>query len=139
MAETGHLVLTTVHTSEAPQAISRIVDIFPPHEQQGVRTQISLSLQGVLVQQLLPDASGSGRVLATEVMVANAAVRNLIRENNLQQLRSAIETGAKDGMHSMNSSLLRLESEKRITTDKAIACSNDIKGIMRELSRTVKA
>jgi twitching motility protein PilT len=139
MAETGHLVLTTVHTSEAPQAISRIVDIFPPHEQQGVRTQISLSLQGVLVQQLLPDASGTGRVLATEVMVANAAVRNLIRENNLQQLRSAIETGAKDGMHSMNSSLLRLESEKRITADKAIACSNDIKGIMRELARPVKA
>jgi twitching motility protein PilT len=139
MAETGHLVLTTVHTSEAPQAISRIVDIFPPHEQQGVRTQISLSLQGVLVQQLLPDASGSGRVLATEVMVANPAVRNLIRENNLQQLRSAIETGAKDGMHSMNSSLLRLEKEKRITADKAIACSNDIKGIMRELARPVKA
>jgi twitching motility protein PilT len=128
-----------VHTSEAPQAISRIVDIFPPHEQQGVRTQISLSLQGVLVQQLLPDASGVGRVLATEVMVANAAVRNLIRENNLQQLRSAIETGAKDGMHSMNSSLLRLESEKRITTDTAIASSNDIKGIMRELARPVKA
>ena len=67
------------------------------------------------------------------------AVRNRIRENNLQQLRSAIETGAKDGMHSMNSSLLRLESEKRITTDKAIACSNDIKGIMRELARPVKA
>jgi twitching motility protein PilT len=139
MAETGHLVLTTVHTSEAPQAISRIVDIFPPHEQQGVRTQISLSLQAVLVQQLLPDASGIGRVLATELMVANAAVRNLIRENNLQQLRSAIETGSKDGMHSMNSSLLRLESEKRITTDKAIASSNDIKGIMRELARPVRA
>ncbi|MFH1689117.1 MAG: ATPase, T2SS/T4P/T4SS family, partial [Candidatus Eisenbacteria bacterium] len=139
MAETGHLVLTTVHTSEAPQAISRIVDIFPPHEQQGVRTQISLSLQAVLVQQLLPDASGIGRVLATELMVANAAVRNLIRENNLQQLRSAIETGSKDGMHSMNSSLLRLEREKRITTDKAIASSNDIKGIMRELARPVRA
>jgi twitching motility protein PilT len=135
MAETGHLVMTTVHTSEAPQAISRIVDIFPPHEQQGVRTQISLSLQAVLVQQLLPDASGTGRVLATELMVANAAVRNLIRENNLQQLRSAIETGAKDGMHSMNSSLLRLESEKRITTETAISSSNDIRGIMRELGK----
>jgi twitching motility protein PilT len=139
MAETGHLVMTTVHTSEAPQAISRIVDIFPPHEQQGVRTQISLSLQGVLVQQLLPDASGVGRCLATELMVANSAVRNLIRENNLQQLRSSIETGAKDGMHSMNSSLLRLEKEGRITTDTAIAASNDIKGIMRELARPVRS
>ena len=75
---------------------------------------------------------------ATELMVANAAVKNLIRENSLQQLRSAIETGSKDGMHSMNSSLLRLESEGRITTDTAIASSNDIKGIMRELARPVK-
>ncbi len=133
MAETGHLVMTTVHTSEAPQAISRIVDIFPPHEQQGVRTQISLSLQAVLVQQLLPDASGMGRVLATELMVANAAVRNLIRENSLQQLRSAIETGAGDGMHSMNVALLKLVSEGRLTTETAVRASNDIKGIMREL------
>jgi twitching motility protein PilT len=133
MAETGHLVMTTVHTSEAPQAISRIVDIFPPHEQQGVRTQISLSLQAVLVQQLLPDASGTGRVLGTELMVANAAVRNLIRENNLQQLRSAIETGSKDGMHSMNSSLLGLVSNGRLSTETAVGASNDIKGIMREL------
>ena len=133
MAETGHLVLTTVHTSEAPQAISRIVDIFPPHEQQGVRTQISLSLQAVLVQQLLPDASGTGRVLATELMMANAAVKNLIRENSLQQLRSAIETGAKDGMHSMNASLLDLVSNGKLTTENAVGASNDIKGIMRDM------
>jgi len=135
LAETGHLVLTTVHTSEAPQAISRILDIFPPHEQQGVRTQVSLCLQGVLVQQLLPDASGTGRVLATELMVATPAVRNLIRENNLQQLRSAIETGAKEGMHSLNSSLLRLVRENRITPEVAIASSNDIKGIVRDLGK----
>ncbi|MFH1688722.1 MAG: ATPase, T2SS/T4P/T4SS family, partial [Candidatus Eisenbacteria bacterium] len=133
MAETGHLVLTTVHTSEAPQAISRIVDIFPPHEQHGVRTQLSLSLQAVLVQQLLPDASGVGRVLATELMVANAAVRNLIRENSLQQLRSAIETGSKDGMHSMNAALVKLVSEGKLTTETAVGASNDIKGIMRDL------
>jgi len=135
LAETGHLVLTTVHTSEAPQAISRIVDIFPPHEQHGVRTQLSMSLQGVLVQQLLPDASGSGRCLATEVLIATAAVRNLIRENNLQQLRSCIETGTKDGMHSLNSSLLRLHKDGKIAVDTTISSSNDIKGIMRELSR----
>lgn len=135
LAETGHLVMTTVHTSEAPQAISRILDIFPPHEQQGVRTQISLCLEGVLVQQLLPDASGVGRVLGTELMVATSGVRNLIRENNLQQLRSAIETGTKDGMHTMNSSLIRLVSEKRITAETALASSNDIKGILRDLGR----
>jgi len=135
LAETGHLVLTTVHTSEAPQAISRILDIFPPHEQQGVRTQISLCLEGVLVQQLLPDASGTGRVLATELMVATPAVRNLIRENNLQQLRSAIETGSKEGMHSLNSSLVRLVRERRITPEIAIGSSNDVKGILRDLGR----
>lgn len=135
LAETGHLVLTTVHTSEAPQAISRIVDIFPSHEQQGVRTQLSLCLEGVLVQQLLPDASGTGRRLATEMMVATAAVRNLIRENNLQQLRSTIETGSKDGMHSLNSSLLRLTQEGNLSPETALLSSNDIKGMMRELGK----
>jgi twitching motility protein PilT len=135
LAETGHLVLTTVHTSEAPQAISRILDIFPPHEQQGVRTQISMCLEGVLVQQLLPHASGVGRVLATEMMIATSGVRNLIRENNLQQLRSAIETGARDGMHTMNSSLIKLERDKKITAEMAITASNDVKGILRDLGR----
>jgi len=135
LAETGHLVMTTVHTSEAPQAISRILDIFPPHEQQGVRTQMSMCLQGVLVQRLLPDAGGVGRVLATEMMVATSGVRNLIRENNLQQLRSAIETGAKDGMHTLNASLLRLVREGRITAETAISASNDVKGILRELGQ----
>ncbi len=136
LAETGHLVLSTVHTSDAPQAVSRIVDIFPPHEQGGVRTQISMSLQGILVQKLLAEACGVGRCLATELLVATSAVRNLIRENNLQQLRSAIETGSKDGMHSLNSSLLTLEREGRITAEMAITVSNDAKGILREFSRT---
>ncbi len=133
LAETGHLVMTTVHTAEAPQAVSRVVDIFPPHEQQGVRTQISMSLEAILVQQLLPHASGVGRVLATELMVASSAVRNLIRENNLQQLRSVIETSSKDGMHTLNSSLLDLERDNRITSETAIATSNDVRGMMRDI------
>jgi twitching motility protein PilT len=133
LAETGHLVMTTVHTSEAPQAISRVVDIFPPHEQQGVRTQMSMSLEAILVQQLLPHASGVGRVLATELMIASPAVRNLVRENNLQQLRSVIETSAKDGMHTLNSSLLELERDKRISVETAVATSNDVRGIMRDI------
>lgn len=136
LAETGHLVLSTVHTSDAPQAISRIIDIFPPHEQQGVRTQISMCLQGILVQKLLPESCGVGRCLATELMVATSAVRNLVRENNLQQLRSAIETGAKDGMHSLNASLLKLVADNRITAELAIAVTNDVKGILRELGRS---
>jgi twitching motility protein PilT len=89
------------------------------------------------VQQLLPHASGVGRVLATEVMVATSGVRNLIRENNLQQLRSAIETGTRDGMHTMNSSLLRLERDKKITAEMAITASNDVKGILRDLGKAV--
>ncbi len=136
LAETGHLVLSTVHTNDAPQAISRIIDIFPPHEQQGVRTQLSMCLQGVLVQKLLPEACGVGRCLATELMVATSAVRNLIRENNLQQLRSSIETGAKDGMHSLNASLLTLVGDNRITAELAIVVTNDVKGILRELGRS---
>jgi twitching motility protein PilT len=136
LAETGHLVLTTVHTADAPQAISRILDIFPPHEQQGVRTQISMSLDAVLVQLLLPHASGTGRVLATELMVATSAVRNLIRENNLQQLRSAIEMGSKEGMHTLNESLLGLLTQKKITAEAAFGATNDYKGIMRDLGRT---
>jgi len=135
LAETGHLVLTTVHTSDAPQAISRIIDIFPTHEQQGVRTQISLCLQGVLVQQLLPDASGVGRQLATECLIATVAVRNMIRENTLQQLRSAIEMGAREGMHTLNDALLKLVRESRITTESAMAHTNDLKGLRRDLGK----
>jgi twitching motility protein PilT len=95
-----------------------------------------MCLEGVIVQQLLPHASGVGRVLATEVMVATSGVRNLIRENNLQQLRSAIETGTRDGMHTMNSSLIKLEREKQITPEMAITASNDVKGILRDLGRS---
>jgi twitching motility protein PilT len=135
LAETGHLVLTTLHTSDAAQVVTRIVDIFPPYEQGSVRTQLSLVLNGVMVQQLVPDAAGKGRVLATEVLVATMGVRNLIRENQPQQIRSMIETGSKEGMHTLNESLLRLHYSGRITLEDALRASSDPKDLMRMMER----
>src|SRR5256885_7996696 len=93
-AETGHLVLATLHTPDAPQTIERIIDVFPPYQQQQVRLQLATALQGVISQQLVPRASGKGRVMVPEVMMATTGVRNMIREHQVEQLRTAIQTGA---------------------------------------------
>lgn len=119
LAETGHLVLATLHTGDAMQAISRIIDVFPPDQHQQVRVQLSLTLIGVLVQQLVPRLDGQGRVLAVEVLEVTPAVRNLIRKNELQQLYSVIQTSTKEGMITMNGSLLRLFQEGAITLEQA--------------------
>lgn len=107
-AETGHLVLATLHTTDATQAIDRLVDVFPPHQQDQIKTQLSVTLQGVIAQQLLPRIDGPGRVAAFEILVATPAVRNLIREGKTHQIPSAIQTGAKHGMRSMENSLREL-------------------------------
>lgn len=119
-AETGHLVLATLHTPDAAQTIERIIDVFPSHQQQQVRLQLSASLQGVVSQSLLPRADGGGRVLATEVLTCTPAVRNLIREQAVEQIPTAIQTGIQYGMHTMDSSLKLLYQEGIITYD--IAC-----------------
>lgn len=113
-AETGHLVLTTLHTPSASQTIDRIIDIFPPHQQAQIRIQLSASLQGVIAQQLLPRADQAGRVGAFEILVATPAVRNLIREGKTHQLPSVIQTGAKAGMVTMDASLKQLLQDKII-------------------------
>ncbi len=120
-AETGHLVLATLHTPDAAQTIERIIDVFPSHQQQQVRLQISAALQGVVCQTLIPHASGSGRVLATEVLVATPAVRNLIREQAVEQLPTAIQTGIQYGMHTMDMSLKILYQNGLISYDEAIS------------------
>ena len=120
LAETGHLVLATLHTGDAQQSISRIIDVFPPDRHQQVRVQLSLTLIGVLVQQLIPRLDGEGRVLAVEVLEANAAVRNLIRKNELQQIYSLIQTSSADGMMTMNDSLLRFFKEGKISLEQAM-------------------
>ncbi len=107
LAETGHLVFATLHTYSAAQTIDRIIDIFPPHQQNQVRMQISLTLRGVLTQRLLP-AVGGGRVAARELLINTPAVANLIRENKISQIKTVIQTSAKDGMLTMENSLNKL-------------------------------
>ncbi|MDF2593459.1 MAG: type pili twitching motility protein PilT, partial [Clostridia bacterium] len=102
-AETGHLVLSTLHTVGAAKTIDRVIDVFPPHQQQQIRVQLASELEGVISQQLLPTADGVGRVAAFEVMTATPAIRNLIRENKTHQIQSVIQTGTKFGMKTMDS------------------------------------
>lgn len=107
-AETGHLVMATLHTPDASQTVDRIIDVFPPYQQQQVKIQLAGTLQGVISQQLLPRKDRGGRVLATEVMIATPAVRNLIREHETEQLLTHIQTGFQYGMHTMDKSLKAL-------------------------------
>src|SRR4051812_14954353 len=123
-AETGHLVFATLHTQDAPQSIDRIIDVFPAAQQGQVRTQLAVALQGVITQQLLPTADGSGRVAACEVLVPNAAVRNLIREGKTYQIYSAMQTGAQTGMQTMDAALAQLVREGKITRQLAEARSS---------------
>lgn len=119
-AETGHLVLATLHTPDAPQTIERIIDIFPAVQQPQVKVQLAECLQGVVSQLLLPHASGHGRVLATEIMVATPAVRNLIREQQIEQLPTQLQTGRHYGMQTMDKSLKDLVDHKLITLPVAL-------------------
>jgi twitching motility protein PilT len=120
-AETGHLVLATLHTPDAPQTIERIIDVFPPYQQQQVKLQLADSLQGVVSQLLLPIASGKGRVLATEVLIATPAIRNLIREQELEQIPTLMQTGSQYGMKTMDKSLKELFNQGKITLDTALS------------------
>jgi twitching motility protein PilT len=121
VAETGHLVLSTLHTNSAVQTINRIIDIFPEQQQPQVRAQLSLILQGVISQQLIPRADERGRVLAVEVMIPNPAIRNLIRENKIHQLYSQLQVGqSKFGMQTMSQSLLDLYTRRLITYEEAM-------------------
>src|SRR5205823_4843914 len=122
-AETGHLVFATLHTQDCAQTVDRIIDVFPPSQQDQVRVQLSVALQGVATQQLLPTADGKGRVLAAEVLVPTPAVRNLIREGKTHQIYSAIQTGASFGMQTMDTSLAELVRRNVITRELAEARS----------------
>lgn len=124
-AETGHLVMSTVHTQDAPQTIDRIVDVFPPEQQQQIRMQLSVVLVGVLSQTLLPNAQGTGRVAAFELMVATPSVRNLIREGKTHQLYMDIQTGAEYGMQTLDSCLLGLVRKGLVDFEDAIAKSSN--------------
>ncbi|MDQ3741359.1 MAG: type IV pilus twitching motility protein PilT [Actinomycetota bacterium] len=114
-AETGHLVFATLHTQDAPQTIDRIIDVFPPEQQQQVRVQLSVALQGVVTQSLLPTADGAGRIAACEVLIPTAAVRNLIREGKTHQIMSVMQTGSQSGMQTMDAALATLVRQGKIS------------------------
>jgi len=118
-AETGHLVLATLHTPDAPQTIARMIDVFPAGQQQQVRLQLADALQGIIAQGLVPRANGKGRILSTEILVATSAVRHVIREQEIEQLPSIMQTGAKYGMRTMDKSLKDLASARLITEAEA--------------------
>jgi len=120
-AETGHLVLATLHTPDAPQTVQRIIDVFSPHQQKQVRIQLADALRGVISQLLLPRAEGRGRILATEVMVATPGIRNLIREGEVAQIQSLIQMGAQYGMHTMDKCLKDLYRKGIISKDVALS------------------
>ncbi len=125
IAETGHLTFATLHTNSAAQTINRIVDVFPAHQQPQIRAQLSFVLEGIMCQSLLPKASGSGRVLAMEIMIPNPAIRNLIREDKVHQLYSTMQTGQeKHGMQTFNQALATLYFKKQITLQLALAMSS---------------
>jgi twitching motility protein PilT len=118
-AETGHLVFATLHTQDTAQTVDRIVDVFPPEQQQQVRVQLSVSLQGIVTQQLLPRADGQGRIAGCEILVPTPAVRNLIREGKTHQIYSALQTGGQFGMQTMDAALAQLVREHKITRELA--------------------
>ena len=133
VAETGHLVFATLHTSDAAQSINRMIDVFPPHQQDQIRTQLSFTLQAILCQQLLPRAKGGGRVMALELLVMTSAARNQVRERKIEQMMMTIQTGAKFGMQTMNQALSNLYTEGEITYQDALAHSLDVEDLKKVL------
>jgi len=134
-AETGHLVFATLHTTDAPQTVDRVIDVFPPEQQQQIRMQLSVTLQAVISQTLLPRADIGGRIAAFEVMVATPAIRALIREGKTHQLYTDIQTGGQFGMQSLDQHLLQLLSERKITYEDALGKSSNPRDFEQRAAR----
>src|SRR5438552_3815284 len=130
-AETGHLVFATLHTQDAPQSVDRVIDVFPAHQQQQIRVQLAASLQAIVTQQLVPIKGGQGRAVASEVLIATPAVRNLIREAKVHQIYSSMQAGGKYGMQTMDQSLADLVKLGRITMEMAIERSSNPEDLRR--------
>ena len=130
-AETGHLVFGTLHTQDAPQTVDRIIDVFPPHQQHQVRAQLANALQGIITQTLIPRRDGSGRVVGCEVLVPTPGVRNLIREAKNHQIYSALQTGGKFGMQTMDAALVELVRRGLISQQEAKKCSSSPEELRR--------
>ncbi|MEW6425571.1 MAG: type IV pilus twitching motility protein PilT [Bacillota bacterium] len=132
-AETGHLVLATLHTTSAAQTIDRIIDVFPPHQQQQVRLQLANALEGVIAQQLLPRHDRPGRVAALEILVATPAIRNLIREGKTHQIVSQLQTGARYGMQTLDMALRNLVRAGVISREEALTRAADVENLFKML------
>ncbi len=140
VSETGHLTLATLHTNSAVQTINRIIDVFPPHQQDQIRVQLSFVLEAILAQQLIPKKSGKGRILAIELLVPNPAIRNLIREDKVHQIYSMMQTGqAKFGMQTMNQSLFELYSKGFLSYENAVGRSSMPDELVTMLQRSITA
>jgi twitching motility protein PilT len=138
IAETGHLTFATLHTNSAASTINRIVDVFPGHQQAQIRTQLSLVLEGIICQTLLPRSSVSGRCVALEILVPTAGIRNLIREDKIHQIYSAMQTGQeKAGMQTMNQSLATLFMKRMISLDTAMGASSHREELQEMINRGV--
>jgi twitching motility protein PilT len=136
IAETGHLTFATLHTNSAASTINRIIDVFPSHQQSQVRAQLSMILEGILCQALLPKADGRGRILATEILIPNPAIRNLIREDKIHQIYSAMQLGQeKFGMQTFNQALYSLYSERLITLETALSSSSYVDELQDMIDR----
>jgi twitching motility protein PilT len=136
LAETGHLTFSTLHTLSAAQTIHRIVDAFPPHHQNQLRTQLAVTLEGIINQRLLPLHDRTGRVAAREVLVCNLAVKNLIRENKISHIASVIQTGFEEGMISMTRSLAHLVERGLVSMETALGAAQDKRELLEALGKT---
>jgi twitching motility protein PilT len=136
IAETGHLTFGTLHTNSASSTINRIIDVFPAHQQPQIRAQLSLVLEGIMCQSLLPRGDGKGRAMCMEIMVPNAAIRNLIREDKIHQIYSAMQAGQdKFGMQTFNQALATAYSQKQITLEMALSRSSNQDELNEMISR----
>jgi len=131
IAETGHLALATLHTNSAAESINRIIDVFPSNQQQQVRAQLAFVLEGVVTQVLLPKAKGRGRAMACEIMVATPAIRALIRDDKVHQIQSALQSGKKFGMQTMNDALYQLYISREVVRDECLRVSGDPNEFLR--------
>jgi twitching motility protein PilT len=131
IAETGHLAFATLHTNSAAEAVNRIIDVFPSHQQSQVRAQLAFSLEGIITQTLLPKIGGKGRAMAAEILVVTPAIRALIRDDKIHQIYSMMQSGKKYGMQTMNDGLYNLYMSKTVSLDEVLRASHDQAEIMR--------
>jgi twitching motility protein PilT len=136
IAETGHLALATLHTNSAPEAINRIIDVFPSNQQTQVRAQLAFVLEGVITQSLLPKLSGRGRIMAAEIMVATPAIRAVIRDDKVHQIYSLMQAGKKHGMQTLNDSLYQLYTSREVSKEECLRVSPNPLEFLRTIGET---